>query len=132
MDIKMITTEGSKKRNAPYSPGVIYGGLLYISGQLPLVPETGTVVSGGVREHARQALANMDEVLRAAGVPKERVIQCRIYTSDVSWWDEINAEYVRYFGDHRPARVVVPTGPLHYGSLVEIEAVAAMPEGGRE
>lgn len=123
--MKMIVTENSKKRNAPYTPGVIHGGILYISGQLALNPETGKVPDGGVREHARQALLNMDEVLRAAGVPKENVIQCRVYTSNVEYWDDINVEYVRYFGAHRPARVVVPTGPLHYGSLVEIEAVAA-------
>lgn len=126
-EITLIATESSKKRNAPYSPGAVYGGLLYVSGQLPLVPETGKIAEGGVRGQTAQALANVDEVLKAAGTTKERVIQCRIYTSDVSWWDEINAEYVRYFGTHRPARVVVPTGPLHYGSLVEIEAVAAMP-----
>ena len=129
--MEFITTETSKKRNAPYSPGVVYNGLLYISGQLPLVPETGKVAEGGVREHARQALANMDEVLREAGVPRENVIQCRVYTSDVSYWDEINLEYTEFFGAHRPARVVVPTGPLHYGSLVEIEALAAVPESGR-
>lgn len=126
--MKFITTESSKKRNAPYTPGVIHGGILYISGQLALDPETGKIVEGGVREHARQALANMDEVLRLAGVPKEQVIQCRVYTPDVAYWDEINAEYVNYFGSHRPARVVVPTGPLHFGSLVEIEAMAAAPE----
>lgn len=129
--MEFITTETSKKRNAPYSPGVVYNGLLYISGQLPLVPETGKVAEGGVREHARQALANMDEVLKGAGVPRENVIQCRVYTSDVSYWDEINLEYTEFFGAHRPARVVVPTGPLHYGSLVEIEALAAVPESGR-
>lgn len=129
--MEFITTETSKKRNAPYSPAVAYNGILYISGQLPLVPETGKVAEGGVREHARQALENMDEVLREAGVPREHVIQCRVYTSDVSYWDEINVEYVKFFGGHRPARVVVPTGPLHYGSLVEIEALAAMPEGTR-
>jgi len=123
--MKKIVTESSKKRNAPYTPGVIHGGILYISGQLALVPETGKVPEGGVREHMRQALANMDEVLKAAGVPREHVIQCRVYTPDVSYWDAINEEYTAYFGDHRPARVVVPTGPLHYGSLVEIEAVAA-------
>lgn len=126
--MKFITTESSKKRNAPYTPGVIHGGILYISGQLALDPETGKVVKGGVREHARQALANMDEVLRLAGVPKEHVIQCRVYTPDVAYWDEINVEYVNYFGSHRPARVVVPTGPLHFGSLVEIEAMAVVSE----
>ncbi len=126
--MKFVITESSRKRNAPYSPGVIHQGILYVSGQLALVPETGKVPEGGVREHARQALANLDEVLRCAGVPKEQVLQCRIYTPDVSWWDEINMEYTAYFGDHRPARVVVPTGPLHYGSLVEIEAMAAAAE----
>ena len=126
--MKCITTESSKKRNAPYSPGVIHNGILYISGQLALDPATGKVAEGGVREHARQALANMDEVLQLAGVPKENVIQCRVYTSNVEYWDDINVEYVKYFGDHRPARVVVPTGPLHFGSLVEIEAMAAVPE----
>lgn len=126
--MKFITTESSKKRNAPYSPGVIHNGILYISGQLALDPATGKVAEGGVREHARQALANMDEVLQMARVPKENVIQCRVYTSNVEYWDDINVEYVKYFGDHRPARVVVPTGPLHFGSLVEIEAMAAVPE----
>lgn len=128
--MEFITTETSRRRNAPYSPGVIYGGILYISGQLPLNPETGKVVEGGVRDHAKQALANLDQVLRGAGVSRERVIQCRVYTSDIAYWDEINMEYVEFFGSHRPARVVVPTGPLHFGSLVEIEALAAMPEKG--
>lgn len=126
--MEFITTESSKKRNAPYSPAVSYNGILYISGQLALVPETGKVADGGVREHARQALANLDEVLKAAGVPRENVLQCRVYTSDVAYWDEINLEYVAFFGAHRPARVVVPTGPLHFGSLVEIEALAAVLE----
>ena len=126
--MEFITTETSRKRNAPYSPAVAYNGILYISGQLPLVPETGKVAEGGVREHAKQALSNMDEVLREAKVPRENVLQCRVYTSDIAYWDEINVEYTAFFGDHRPARVVVPTGPLHYGSLVEIEAVAAIPE----
>lgn len=130
--MEFITTETSRRRNAPYSPGVVYGGILYISGQLPLNPETGKVVDGGVRDHAKQALANLDQVLRGAGVPREQVIQCRVYTSDIAYWDEINKEYVEFFGSHRPARVVVPTGPLHFGSLVEIEALAAMPEKGEE
>ena len=64
--MKFITTESSKKRNAPYSPGVIHNGILYVSGQLALDPATGKVAKGGVREHARQALANMDEVLQHA------------------------------------------------------------------
>ena len=58
------------------------------------------------------------------------MLQCGIYRPDVAYWDSINEEYVKYFGEHRPARVVVPSGPLHYGSLVEIEALAAVPGSG--
>lgn len=124
--MKMIMTESAKKRNAPYTPGVVHNGILYISGQLPLDPSTGKPVEGGVREHTRRALENMDEVLKAAGAAREDVIQCRIYTPDVANWEAINEEYTAYFGSHRPARAVVPTRELHYGSLVEIEAVAAV------
>ena len=128
--MKTVVTESSKKRNAANSPGVIHNGILYVSGQLALVPETGCVPEGGIHAHAAQALRNLDEVLCAAGVPRECVLQCRIYTPDVAYWDSINEEYVKYFGEHRPARVVVPSGPLHYGSLVEIEALAAVPGSG--
>ena len=76
----------------------------------------------------RIQIPTLDVDVELAGVPKENVIQCRVYTPDVAYWDDINVEYVKYFGDHRPARVVVPTGPLHFGSLVEIEALAAVPE----
>ena len=110
--MKMILTEGAKRRNAPYSPGVIHNGSLYISGQLALNPETGKVPEGGIREHARQALLNLDEVLRAAGVPRENVIQCRVYTPDVSYWDDINAEYAAYFGAGPSARRLLRGGAL--------------------
>ena len=67
-----------------------------------------------------------DRVLKAAGVTKDNVVQCRIYISDVSYWDAINEVYGKFFGEHKPARVVVPVPALHFGCLVEIEAVAEM------
>src|SRR5690554_6084115 len=107
-----------------YSPGVISNGVLYISGQLSIDPDTRELPAGGVKDHARQALSNVERVLNEAGLDKENVVQCRIYLIGVHNWDVINEVYADFFGDHKPARIVVPVPELHGGSLVEIEAIA--------
>jgi len=107
-----------------YSPGVISNGMLYISGQLSIDPDTRELPAGGVKDHARQALSNVERVLNEAGLDKENVVQCRIYLIGVHNWDAINEVYADFFGDHKPARIVVPVPELHGGSLVEIEAIA--------
>ena len=68
-------------------------------------------------------------MLSAAGVTKESVVLCRVYVPDVALWDEVNATYAAFFGEHKPARVIVPTNALHHGALVEIEATAELEEG---
>lgn len=107
-----------------YAPGVISNGMLYISGQLSLDLDTREVVTGGPEAHMEQALCNVERVLKAAGLTKENLVQCRIYIADVSYWDAINEVYGKFFGEHMPARIVVPVPNLHFGCLVEIEAVA--------
>ena len=107
-----------------YSPGVISNGVLYVSGQLSIDPDTRELPTGGVKDHARQALSNIERVLKEAGAAKENVVQCRIYIIGVHNWDAINEVYADFFGDHKPARIVVPVPELHGGSLVEIEAMA--------
>jgi 2-iminobutanoate/2-iminopropanoate deaminase len=124
--MQFINTQSSGRAGAHYSAAVIHGGLVYISGQLSIDPTTGALPKGGVEAHAQQALKNLDEALKAAGCTRQNVLQCRVYTPDVAYWSAINTEYARYFGEHKPARCVVPTGPLHYGCLVEIEAIAAL------
>ena len=113
---------------AHYSAGVIHNGLLYVSGQLSIDPATGTIPEGGIAAETRQALINLEAVLTKAGAKKTDVLQCRVYTPDVDLWNDINAVYAEFFGDHKPARCVVPTSRLHFGCLVEIEAVAALKE----
>ena len=81
-------------------------------------------MTGGICAETKQALTNIENVLNAAGSSKEDVILCRVYTPDIALWDSINKEYALFFGEHRPARVVVPTTSLHHNCLVEIEAVA--------
>ena len=128
--IKEVQTKYSDRDGGHYTPGIAYNGMLYISGQLSIDPETGTVPEGGIKPQARQALANLDMVLGAAGVGRDQVLQCRVYLPDVKYWGDLNEVYSEYFGEHKPARIVVPSNKLYGGCLVEIEAVAALEKGG--
>lgn len=107
-----------------YSPGIISNGMLYISGQLSIDPDTRKVPEGGIEEHAKLALNNVDRVLKEAGLSRNNVVQCRVYVSDIDQWDIVNQVYAEFFGEHKPGRIVVPVGKLHFGCLVEIEAIA--------
>lgn len=126
--IKKIETEYSVRDGGHYSPGVAYNGVLYISGQLSINPETGKVPKGGVKEETKQALNNLDMVLKAASLSRGAVLQCRVYIPDVAYWSEVNEVYSKFFGEHKPARIVVPSNNLYGGCLVEIEAIAAYKE----
>ena len=128
-ELKEVTVKSNAKNNGHYVPGVISRGMLYVSGQLPVDHELGRMVTGDIAEQTRTALANVERVLEAAGPTKERVVLCRVYIPDMADWDTVNQVYREFFGSHKPARVVVPTRELHHGALVEIEAVAEMPEG---
>ena len=110
-----------------YTAGVISKGMLYVSGQLSIDPDTREVAKGDIKDHTRLALDNVDRVLKEAGVTRNDVVFCRIYTPDVNYWGPINEEYAAFFGEHKPGRVIVSTTTLHFGCLVEIEAVAEMP-----
>ena len=126
--MKRIVPEYKTENKGHYTPGILSNDILYISGQLSKDPETGIVASGGAREHAKLALANMERVLFEAGLSKENVVQCRVYIPDIDMWDEVNEAYSEFFAGHKPARCVVPCGKLHFGCLVEIEAVAEVPK----
>lgn len=111
-----------------YTAGVISKGMLYVSGQLSIDPDTREVAKGDIKDHTRLALDNVDRVLKEAGVTRNDVVFCRVYTSDVKYWGPINEVYAEFFVEHKPGRVVVSTTELHFGCLVEIEAIAEMPE----
>ncbi len=122
--MKFVIPKAYSNRKGHYSAGVISQNLLFISGMLSLDLNTGTPCKGGIREHMQKALSNLNMVLEEASLSKESVVQCRIYIADISYWDEVNEIYSEFFSSHKPARVVVPVGKLHFGCLVEIEAVA--------
>jgi 2-iminobutanoate/2-iminopropanoate deaminase len=109
-----------------YSPALAHGGLLWLSGQLPIVATTGAQVHGDIEAQLACIFQNLDALLLAGGTDKTRVLKTTVYITDVGLWPRVNAAYAAYFGGHKPARSIVPVGPLHHGFLVELEAVAAL------
>lgn len=122
--MKKLNIPPENDHHGHYSPGVISNGNLYISGQLAIDPKTGTLVDGGIESHAKMALENLNTVLQMAGLYPENVVQCRVYIPSIDDWDIIDRVYREFFGNHKPARIILPVGQLHHNSLIEIEAVA--------
>ncbi len=123
-----MTTIDTPNAPAPaghYAQAIVHGGLVYVSGQLPIDPARPEHRLGPIEEQTEQALRNVSEILKAAGSGLDQVVQMTVYVSDVGLWSRVNAAYTRVMGDHRPARVVVPTRDLHYGYQIEIQAIAA-------
>lgn len=109
-----------------YSQAVIFNDLIFISGQLPVNPFTGEVTKGSVEEQTQQVLANLIIIVKDAGSSKDKILKTTVYISDMSLWGKVNDVYSKFFGDHKPARAVVPTRELHFGALIEIDAIAAI------
>ena len=112
--MKIVDPHFNGVNSGHYAPGVISNGMVYVSGQLSLDPDTREVCKDDIRAHARQALENVDRVLKAAGSDRTKVVQCRVYTTKGEYWGPVNEEYAAYFGDHRPARIVVTVPELHF------------------
>ena len=107
-----------------YSHATIAQGLVFVSGQLPITAEGVKLVDAGFEQQAEQVLANVRNILLACGSDVDRLVQVRVYIDDMANWPAFNAIYARWAGEAKPARAVVPTGALHYGRKVEVEAVA--------
>jgi 2-iminobutanoate/2-iminopropanoate deaminase len=127
--MRTVETTLAPKPAGHYAQAVIHGGLVYVSGQLAVDPEPGEKRLGSIEEQTRLALSNVAAILNAAGSSLDLVLKTTVYVSDISLWGRVNDVYAEVFGTHRPARAVVPTKELHYGFLVEVEAIAAAEEG---
>jgi 2-iminobutanoate/2-iminopropanoate deaminase len=108
-----------------YSPGVAFGDLVFISGQLPIAADGTHLHAAPFEEQVRQTLANVLAVAKAAGAGPEDILKVTVFLVGVENWPAFNRIYAEMFGTAKPARSVVPVPGLHYGYLVEIEAVAA-------
>jgi 2-iminobutanoate/2-iminopropanoate deaminase len=125
MEITPVHAQDAPAPGGHYSQAVVYNGLVFVAGQLSIDPQTGEKRLGSIEEQTEQALKNVGAILRAANSDLSRVLKMTVYVSDIGLWGRVNEVYARVLGEHRPARAVVPTGELHYGFLVEIDAIAA-------
>ena len=122
--MRQIFTPDAPSPAGHYSQAIVYGDTVYVSGQLAVDPVTGEKGVGTIEEQTRLTLRNIEQILLSSGSDLNHVIKTTAYVSDIELWGGVNQAYAEVFGDHKPARVVVPSRDLHYGCLVEIEAVA--------
>jgi 2-iminobutanoate/2-iminopropanoate deaminase len=125
MEIKRIETKNAPAAGGHYSQAVVHNGLVFVSGQLSIDPLTGERKLGSIEEQTEQVLGNVAEILKAANSDFSQVLKMTVYVADTELWSAVNEVYARVLGEHRPARAVIPTGKLHYGFLIEIDAIAA-------
>ena len=123
--MKYIQPAGIAKPRGHYSPAIVENGFVFVSGQLPLDSE-GNMLKGTVEEQMLQCLKNIDVILQASGSSISRVVKATVFITDIADWPKVNGVFAAYFGDHRPARVVVPTGKLLEGIHVEVDCIAGV------
>ncbi len=124
--MQCVSTPRAPAARGHYSQAVVHGGLVYVAGQLPIVPDDPERRLEPFEAQARQVIDNVIAILEASGSGAERVLKSTVYIADVDHWAAFNALYAERFGAHRPARTVVPVARLHYGYLVEMDAIAAL------
>lgn len=109
-----------------YAQAILHRDVLYVSGQLGVTGETPDPENRSIGEQVNFALGNIEAIAGVVGASPGDIVRCTVYVTDVAHWGEVNRAYAAFFGTHRPARSIVPCGPLHFGALVEIEAVVAV------
>jgi 2-iminobutanoate/2-iminopropanoate deaminase len=127
-----IQTENAPAAIGPYSQAIKAGGFVFVSGQIPIDPQTGEFVAGGIAEQTERVLKNLAAVLEAAGSGLDQVLKTTVFLADMKEYSGMNEVYAKYFNVSPPARATVAAAGLPRDALVEIEAVALISEGASE
>jgi len=122
--VKKIKLPNTPEPKGHYSPAVEFNGLIFVSGQLPMNHTTGEVETGDIEKQTEIALRNVESVLKEANSDLNHVLQMTIYVSEMNDWDKVNEVYKRILGEHKPSRAIVPVKDLHFGTKIEIQAIA--------
>ena len=122
---KALATNNAPAAIGPYSQGIEAGGMVFVSGQLPVDPATGNFAEGGIKELTRQSLTNIKNILAQAGLGMENVVKTTVFLADINDFAEMNEEYAKFFGQPAPARSAVAVKTLPKGARLEIECIAA-------
>ena len=121
----VISTSKAPAAIGPYCQAIKVGNLLYTSGQIPIDPATGNIVSGNIKEQTRQALSNIKAILEEAGLTMNNVVKTTVFLTNMEDFTEMNSIYAEFFSEPFPARSAVAVRTLPKGVLVEIEAIGA-------
>lgn len=125
---KAIHANNLPKPVGPYSPGIGFEKLIFVSGQGATDPATGRLTGDTVEQQTEQCLKNVQTILEAAGSGLQHVLRCGVFLIDMGEFEKMNGAYLRAFGDHRPARTTIQAAGLPgEGMLVEIDAIAYVP-----
>ena len=125
----VVSTDRAPAAIGPYSQAIAAGDLLFLSGQVPLDPKTGELVSSTIEEETRRVLDNIGAVLEAGGSSFEAVVKTTIFLTDLGDFSKVNGVYAEYFPSSPPARATVQVAALPKGARVEIEAIARIVRG---
>ena len=123
---RVIRSDEAPAAVGPYSQSIESGGLIWVSGQIPLDPDTGRLVPGGIEEQTRRTLTNLKAILEAGGSGLDRVLRATVYLVDMGEFEAFNKVYAEFFGAEPPARACAEVSALPKGARVEIDAVAAV------
>ena len=121
--LKKVETDKAPAAIGPYSQGIIANGMLFASGQIPIIPETGAIAEGGIEVQAEQVMKNIGELLKAAGTDYEKVVKTTCFLADMADFAAFNSVYEKYFTG-KPARSCVAVKELPKSVLCEVEVIA--------
>jgi 2-iminobutanoate/2-iminopropanoate deaminase len=122
--VEAIQTVKAPAAIGPYSQAIRANGFVFVSGQIPIDPETGEIASGGFSDQARRSLENLKQVLLASGAGLDKVVAVDVFITDIAQFVAFNKVYEEYFSAHKPARAVVEVKALPRGVMVEVKCIA--------
>ena len=126
MKINKIETPNASQPGGHYSQAIVANNMVFVSGQLPVNPETGVRILGNIEEQTLQVLKNIEAILKAAGSGVSKITKMTLLVTDISLWDGVNKTYSEFFGENRPARSIIPVKDLHHGFMIEADAIAVI------
>ncbi|NOT74346.1 MAG: RidA family protein [Cyclobacteriaceae bacterium] len=120
-----IYPSSTSRPKGHYSPAAVHNGFVFVSGQIS-TDDKGQPILDSIEEQTKRCLEKIRVILDASNSSLNRILKVSIFISNMDDWGKVNTVYSEFFGDHRPARIIVPSGPLHYGCAVEIDCIAAV------
>ena len=127
MEKEILFTKGAPAAIGPYSQGIIAGNMIFVAGQIPIDPETGELVKGGIGEKTRQVIWNIRAIAEAAGSNLGRTLKTTVFLKNMDDFAAMNQVYAEYFTEKPPARSAIQVAALPKGADIEIEAIIALP-----